>query len=131
MRRGGPLRRRTKLKSKRQSRFPHRRCPEYIEWLKDQRCCITHRYGVDPAHVKTRGSGGDDLYNCVPMVHSLHDELGRIGIKTFQRKYAIDLSAVASHFTERFFSERSNTFTPTTDFPAGQADADAFTDGPS
>jgi hypothetical protein len=98
-------------------RFADRRQPDFIQWLLQEPCCITNkRTGhwnranesfilVDPAHIKTRSTGGDDLYNAVPLAHHLHEEQHRIGIKSFQRKYGVDLVAIAKAHTERFLAE--------------------------
>jgi hypothetical protein len=132
--RRGYIQRRVRPKVKGRSRFPHRRCPEYIEWLKSQPCCITgHSTGawvqilsrrrdgrllagqmlqiqVDPMHIRARGAAGDDLWNAVPVAHHLHEESHGInsGIKTFQRKYSVDLKAIAAEYTERYLAEHGD-----------------------
>lgn len=98
------MKRKKRIKHRGRSRFPHRRCPDFIEWIREQKCCITHRYGVDPAHIKPRSTGGDDLYNVVPLCRKLHDELHHIGIDSFQRNYTIDLAGIAHIMTERFIA---------------------------
>lgn len=44
----------------------------------------------DPDHHPTRGAGGRD-HNTAPLCRRCHDERGRIGVLTFQRKHLIDL----------------------------------------
>jgi len=124
-----PLKR-TRIKSRRSK--PRRRagaCREYLDWLKTQKCVITgKRHGmlyrdgtftcgryelanwrtiiVDPAHVRTKRLGGD-LWNAVPLAHHLHEEQHRIGIKSFQAKYGVDLAELAREHTERWLQTES------------------------
>jgi predicted restriction endonuclease len=45
-------------------------------------------YGVDPAHIRTFGSSGnDDWYNIIPLCRADHQEQHRIGWKDFCEKY--------------------------------------------
>lgn len=60
-------------------------------------CCVCHRPGPsDPAHVRSRGAGGKDRANVVPMCRFHHSEQGAIGIRTFQAKYGISMEAIAA-----------------------------------
>ena len=36
-----PIARRSRLKAKGGSRFPHRRCQPYLDWLKEQPCIVS------------------------------------------------------------------------------------------
>jgi hypothetical protein len=92
---------------------PRRRagaCRPYLDWLKLQPCCITGMrsdasgYGVDPAHIKTRGSGGDDLYNAVPLIRRLHDIQHQMGWPEFEKWYGIGAKALAQEYTEEFLT---------------------------
>jgi len=108
---------RPRIKSRRSK--PRRRagaCREYLKWLRSQRCVVTGLYTwqtitlpngitgitfVDPAHVRTKRLSGD-LWNAVPLAHHLHEEQHRIGIKSFQAKYGVDLAELAREHTERW-----------------------------
>jgi hypothetical protein len=48
------------------------------------------------AHVKSRGAGGKDAGNMVPMCMRHHRQQHAVGIKTFQAAYGIDLRAIAA-----------------------------------
>ena len=64
--------------------------------FKDKKCLLCNRQAVF-AHVKTRGSGGDDVIeNSMPLCGIHHDEQGRIGIVTFVEKYPIVENNLAS-----------------------------------
>ena len=52
------------------------------------------------AHVKTRGSGGHDSSG-IALCSQHHKEQHSIGILTFQRRYGLDLWAIAAEFTRR------------------------------
>jgi hypothetical protein len=95
---------------------PRRRagaCRPYLDWLKTQPCRVTglfqgdwywERMGagkrfvmiwVDPAHVKTRGSGGSDLYNALSLAREKHEEQHQIGIPAFEAKYGVSMKGLA------------------------------------
>lgn len=124
MKRSGFLRRHTPIRRKGKSRFPRRRCQPYLDWLKAQACRITgKRTGdwfswlplrgfrtvyypfqivVDPMHVKSRGAGGQDLWNALSVAHHLHEESHRIGVKSFAKKYGVNLEALAAEQTRQW-----------------------------
>lgn len=100
-------------------RFAKHRCPELLAWIRQQVCCASRytirnvatkdwcdvcpplRWSVEPAHLKTRGTGGDDRNNVVPLCPKHHDEQeGKTA--TFQSKYGVDLMALAVAYTRRF-----------------------------
>ena len=78
-----PLRRTTRLKAgtkrlkvrRRSKRFAARRDPVYAKWVRSGLCLIGEQCfgaGVDACHVKTRGAGGDDRGNLVPLCRQHH-----------------------------------------------------------
>lgn len=77
------------------SRFPERRNVAYLDWIRSLCCVICGMTPVEPDHVQTRGAGGEDEGNCCPLCHEHHMERHATGIRTFQRKYDFDLSALA------------------------------------
>lgn len=103
------------------SRFPDRRDPQFLAWIRQQRCCVSGvrsgelievpfaggttgkvRAIIEAAHVKSRGSGGDDRGNTVPMELSVHRSIHSIGHKTFQRRHGIDLAELAAKYAADF-----------------------------
>jgi hypothetical protein len=93
--------RKTRLRAKGGSRFPKRRCQPYLDWLWDQPCQVSGLRDVEPAHIKTRGSGGYDLYNALSLSWLLHREQeGRT--KEFEQKYRVNLKELARKQTEEF-----------------------------
>lgn len=125
--------RKTRLKSSRKPipprkadpskrRFAKRRCRPFLGWLKTEPCCVTGKrtgemgyhispggseWGVivhvDPAHVKPRSLGGDDLWNALPLARHLHNEQEG-HTKTFEKKYGVNLLAIAAEYTARFLA---------------------------
>lgn len=61
--------------------FPYRR------YIREMRCLICNRLDTDPHHVRTRGAGGRDEANLVPLCRTHHTELHTIGRLTFEDKY--------------------------------------------
>ena len=98
MRRGGGA----KVKGKTIKRFRHRRNPAYVEWMHNFGCAICGWRPVEAAHVRSRGAGGDDVGNIVPLCAAHHREQHTRGIKTFQTKYRIDLTHLASLYGSRW-----------------------------
>lgn len=61
------------------------------------RCCICRKYAPDPAHLKTRGSGGDDIpENILPLCRAHHTEQGQKGFRHMVVKYPIFAKHLAS-----------------------------------
>jgi len=61
---------------------------ELLDKYHIMRCVACGVFGCDPAHIKSRGSGGDDLpENLFPLCRIHHTEQGQIGIATFTMKY--------------------------------------------
>lgn len=107
-----------RLKAKGNSRFPERRDPQYRAFVKAHDCAVAtvlhdltrdeilarhwwpcgsrpERDGIEFAHLKTQGSGGDDRGNGWPACAAHHDEQeGKT--KQFIHKYGVDLYQVAA-----------------------------------
>ena len=50
---------------------------------------------LQPAHVKTVGSGGKHKHNVLPFCPNCHDAQHKMGIITFQAQMKIDMSSLA------------------------------------
>lgn len=114
-----------KVNAKRKGqRFPERREPEYLEWLRGQWCMFTEhplhrgenvcghwwsRTEAEVMHITSRGAGGTDTDNAVPACHKLHMESHHIGIKSFAAKYGVNLKALARRYTARWLRETGRT----------------------
>lgn len=68
------------------------RCPDFLAWLRWQRCAICTQLGQqqstssDPAHFpRTRIHG--DVRNCIPLCRRHHDEHHALGTPAFCRLY--------------------------------------------
>lgn len=81
--------------------------PRYREWIRKYPCPVCIRQGtlysfidpfyrtIDPHHIKTRGSGGDDPANIVPLCRRHHDELHRMGTPAFELAFDLNLRVYA------------------------------------
>ena len=108
---------RQRLQVKGESRFPHRRDPAYQAYIRGLPCALTthlrnltleeiaargwwpcgsrpERDRVEAAHLQTRGAGGDDRGNLVPLCAAHHDEQEG-HTKRFCLKYGGDLYQLA------------------------------------
>ena len=128
MKRGHPLERRTLLKRtsrlarttairkrnpRKGSRFPKRRDPAYCAWIRTLPCLCSPPdvVGMDGeascagrvecAHVVSRGAGGDDRGNTVPLCTRHHRRQHMAGIRSFQAWYSLDLAAIATELASR------------------------------
>lgn len=122
-----PLKRKTRLKVRGKSRFPKRRDPKFLQYVREQDCILQARAGsrgytnvgyhvcgfypdrpiIEPAHLKTRGSGGGDLGNVVSLCPKAHDEQeGRTA--EFELKYNVDLKREAGKIEDRYLASRAD-----------------------
>lgn len=131
IKRGKPLARGTKrLKARKVPKaFRHRRDPAYQAWVRGQPCLLSgrsvapagmaaSRYYVVPGvkywhqcwgpvqvcHVKSRGAGGDDRANIVPLCAGGHAQQ-HTGIQSFQRYWDLDLCAAAARLYQTYLRE--------------------------
>lgn len=110
---GKPLKRKTRLKIKGRSRFPKRRSPKYCAWIRSHPCLLAERIPgwidgdigcggrVECAHVISRGAGGHDVANTVPLCTRHHRQSHRIGQRTFEKMYDVSLELKALVFGAR------------------------------
>jgi hypothetical protein len=62
----------------------------------------------DAAHVRSRGAGGNDEANLVPLCRDHHQEQHRIGIRSFETRYGLDLKAEAHALWAQYVAERGS-----------------------
>ena len=75
----------------------------YLNWIKfNQSCVVSKERMVDPHHLRSRGAGGGERNNIVPLRRKYHVELHSIGVKTFAEKYGLDLEAEAIRATDEY-----------------------------
>lgn len=92
--RGTPLR----TRSGPSKRFAQRRDPAYCARIRTHPCLIGASCSgrIECAHVVSRGAGGDDRGNTVPLCTRHHREQHRIGVTSFARRYGLDLAFEAT-----------------------------------
>lgn len=87
-------------------RFLRNAVPELREFVRSRPCVLESlhecRGPVEVAHVKSRGSGGPDYDNVVPLCMEHHRELHRIGRKSWEFKHQFRLPPVARLITAAY-----------------------------
>ncbi len=93
-------------------RFAARRDHAYMAWLHTKPCLLfgVPRHvcwlgSVEGAHVKSRGAGGDDRANLVPLCLTAHREQHSIGTRSFERKWRINLRYAAERLYAAYLAD--------------------------
>lgn len=101
-------------------RFPKRREPEYVTWFGKQGypCAVHDAQGratvqlcwgqVERAHLKSRGAGGADTGNIVPLCTGHHQRLHRIGQRQFEYEIGKKLRPIAKRIESLFYAEKKH-----------------------
>ena len=93
---------RSPIKRKGGSRFPKRRDKKYTDWIRGQRCIVKIcKKPGEPAHLKTRGSGGYDRKNIVPLCR-FHHQCQEGKTEAFELEYGLDLQDQADWFDAKY-----------------------------
>lgn len=73
----------------------------FLDTFHTMNCIVCNRRGCDPAHLKTRGSGGDDVYsNVLAFCRWHHTEQSAKGWKHMADKYkAVSLDLESKGWT--------------------------------
>lgn len=100
LKRTGQLKRKTRLNPVNRERRARRRAEQFSHQAARCRtmdCCACGRPGPsDPAHVRSRGAGGRDKGNIVPLCRPCHNLQHAKGMKTFEAGLkGVSLLAVA------------------------------------
>jgi hypothetical protein len=81
--------------------------PRHRRWVRSHRCCVPdcEAKSVDFAHLRSASNAGiaqtpHDIFG-VSLCRAHHAEQHRFGIGAFNRKYGIDLWALAAEFVRR------------------------------
>ena len=86
--------------------------PKFIEWIRKNYCHLCGKcdwideYGdprVDPSHLKTRGAGGQDIDNTVPMCRACH-----MAFEVSHRDDKMKLEGVAKGYYQRYLDETTD-----------------------
>lgn len=77
---------------------------EALDTEKEKPCAVCGRGPSDPAHIKTRGSGGPDAdFNVMPLCRLHHIEQGKRGLVSMSEKYPEFLEALRTRGWEIVF----------------------------
>jgi hypothetical protein len=104
------LTRRTPLRAKGGSLFPHRRDRAHQAWIRTFPCVVPGcPHPAQCCHVKTQGSGGGDVGNCYPACawHHVVEQHGLGGIPAFEHQYGLNLRTIAANLGERYRREKA------------------------
>jgi hypothetical protein len=81
--------------------------PRHRRWVKSHGCCVPNcqALSVDFAHLRSAANAGTgqtphDIFG-VSLCRVHHDEQHRIGADAFNKKYGIDLWAIAAEFARK------------------------------
>ena len=94
-------------------KFPKNVDELYRVWVRMLPCAVYLASGraceswwrVHAAHIKSRGAGGPDRQNLVPLCAAHHALQHDIGIRSFQKRYGVDLKKIAHALTEQYERE--------------------------
>lgn len=96
-------------------RFQGREIPELRAFVSRLPCLLygadvgTRCYGAtENAHVVSRGAGGEDFDNLVPLCHRHHMQSHFIGQKSFERLNGLRLAPVARKVTAKWLKESAS-----------------------
>ena len=88
----------------------------YKQFISQQYCAacgspgVRHDDGVfynAPAHLKSKGSGGGEESNLLPLCYECHTEQHKLGWPEFEKRNEINAAQIAAKFA-RLFKERWN-----------------------
>lgn len=84
---------------------------KYRAWIRLLPCLVNgdgaRCFGpIQAAHVRSRGAGGGDFDNLMPLCMGHHAEQHAVGIRTFAARYEVDLEAEAALLTSRWRKSR-------------------------
>src|ERR1700681_3706475 len=81
--------------------------PRHRRWVRSHGCCVPHCYAADVefAHLRSAANAGTgqkphDAFG-VSLCRTHHDEQHSLGVDAFERKYGIELWALAAEFARR------------------------------
>ncbi|HXH52814.1 MAG TPA: putative HNHc nuclease [Sphingomicrobium sp.] len=84
-----------------------RSCPPHRAWVRKHHCSVPgcRRLPIECAHVRVRTNGGTALKPsdrwCVSLCRYHHAEQHRLGLKSFETRYGIELRALAEEFARK------------------------------
>jgi hypothetical protein len=107
---GQPMKRTGRLRNRGKPRHAvsGKRDEPYREYVRSLECLVAGKPGhvckgiVECAHVRSKGAGGSDRGNTVPLCSRAHGESHAMGIRSFQAATGLDLAAIAKQLEARW-----------------------------
>lgn len=85
---------------------------QYVRFVHEWPCAVSDCYPCYPVHahhVKTRGAGGSDK-TCIPLCPLHHQMVHTIGIKTFEKKFELNLEGLIEHYNALYNDKKSGPY---------------------
>jgi hypothetical protein len=104
MKRSGPI----KAKGRPRHAVSGQRDEPYREYIRSLPCLVAGKPGhqcrgvTECAHIRSKGAGGSDRGNTVPLCSRAHSEQHAMGIRSFQQATGLDLAALATQLEARW-----------------------------
>ncbi len=100
---------RTKIQAKGKPRFKQGRAKDFLKWIRTLPCAVGVSLlcdgPIEAAHVRSRGAGGADIGNVIPLCSEHHRAQHGSGIQSFAQFYygSLDeLKRVAASYGEQY-----------------------------
>lgn len=108
LQRGGHLKRRTRLRQRNPERARKLKAKAFGKQAKLCRrspCLVCGKRPSDPAHVRSRGAGGRDRGNVIPLCRDHHREQHQHGWAALERVHLIDVTEEARRYEVLAYGE--------------------------
>jgi hypothetical protein len=112
LKRGKSMKRGGRIKAKGKPRFKRGRDPKFLAWIREQPCPFGPAEQTTPteaAHVKSRGAGGADMGNTLPMCRIHHRLQHTVGVRSFEVLLNVDLKNLAAEYARRYLADTGRT----------------------
>ena len=78
----------------------------FLDFIREQPCCLCYRWPTDPHHLDSRGSGGSD-YSAVPLCRVCHTRAHQLGERLIRQRHGVDMREINARF-RRAYQGRSH-----------------------
>jgi hypothetical protein len=89
--------------------FAKHRVPTFHKWVATFECLLIAKHicggRVEACHVRSRGAGGDDVGNEIPLCKLAHQQWHLWGRLTWQKRYDVDAQVAAALLGRKYLKE--------------------------